>query len=317
MRWQQSRKASDAKARDLRRRVEDALSRGKPAEAEAQARAVMAAYEDSVPTDEPYLTAWRYRTRALARLGQHAAVVQEYAGLIDACRPVLGDDRVLGFQISRAGQLNYLGQYSNAEAGCRMAIEQSRSIEPSRLGDGFRMLAVINLLGALNGRDMHQEAESLACSAISEATASADLPDRTRILHMLRIGLADSLNGQGRYREAEEALRDLPPESPVNSIVVQRTLAVAWLGLGRLAEAEAGAREAVAVGEQFLGPGHYQTLAAGAVLGSVLARQGKLDEAKRQLEAGATAWAEHFGDDHPKTIAARAELARLGHNSEE
>jgi hypothetical protein len=59
---------------------------------------------------------------------------------------------------------------------------------------------------------------------------------------------------------------------------------------------------------------HNLTLAAGTLLGKALAAQGKLDEARRQLLANSAAWTEHFGDGHPKTIAAQAKLANLNND---
>jgi hypothetical protein len=91
-------------------------------------------------------------------------------------------------------------------------------------------------------------------------------------------------------------------------------LAAAQLGLGELAEAEAGAREAEETSRHQLSPRHYLTLTAGTLLGTVLARQDRPDKARRQLQDNAAAWAEYFGDAHPKTIAARAGLARLRHS---
>jgi ATP/maltotriose-dependent transcriptional regulator MalT len=120
-----------------------------------------------------------------------------------------------------------------------------------------------------------------------------------------------SLNGQAQYAEAELQLRDLQPKGAVDIVSVRMCLAVAQLGLGDLSEAEAGAREAKETGMHQLSPRHHLTLTAGTLLGTVLARQGRPDEARRQLQDNAAVWAEYFGDAHPKTIAARTELARL------
>jgi hypothetical protein len=48
------------------------------------------------------------------------------------------------------------------------------------------------------------------------------------------------------------------------------------------------------------------------VLGAALARQDRHEEAERVLQANVTAWTGHFGAGHPRTIAAREELARVG-----
>ncbi|HXO25157.1 MAG TPA: hypothetical protein VN870_11270, partial [Streptosporangiaceae bacterium] len=64
--------------------------------------------------------------------------------------------------------------------------------------------------------------------------------------------------------------------------------------------------------ERINGPAHFTTLRAGTLLGSAIARQGRAEEARVQLQASAEAWLEHFGEGHPRTIAAQEELARVG-----
>jgi hypothetical protein len=129
---------------------------------------------------------------------------------------------------------------------------------------------------------------------------------------MLRCNLTVCLNAQDRYEEAEQVLRDLTPgRLPARIVSVQLPMASARLGLGKLDDAEAGARQAFTVAGQCMSPVHHVTLSAGTVLGKVFAAQGRRDEARHHIEANAAAWAQNFGEDHPRTIAARAELARL------
>jgi hypothetical protein len=58
-------------------------------------------------------------------------------------------------------------------------------------------------------------------------------------------------------------------------------------------------------------------LDAAMQLGIVLARQGKIDEAERLLQPNAQAWSEHFGDQHPKTIAALGALAEISEQADQ
>jgi hypothetical protein len=108
--------------------------------------------------------------------------------------------------------------------------------------------------------------------------------------------------------------RAIAPGHPGWQVTVQTQLAVAELGLGMPGDAEARARETIAEAERLHGPAHWATLRAGTLLGSALARQGRPDEARQQLQANAEAWLEHFGEDHPRTIAAQEELARVSHD---
>jgi len=288
-----------------------ALVEGRPAELEVKARSVMAAHADAGLTAEPYLTAWQCLAVALGQLGHHAAAVDEFTRLIDAgsaTRPK--DPRVTTWQVSRGGQLASLGRYDEAESDCRAAIESCRRLGPwDSQAAVMRFVAVNNLLVALNGRGQYTEAEAEARRAIREADSSA-VP--ARFLVGLRCGLGTSLNGQGRYDEAKHLLQGLQPEDALAKASVLTLLAAARLGLGEAEDAEVDAQEAVKQGQQHLGPVHNLTLTAGTLLGKALARQDRLDEALQQLHANAAAWAEHFGEEHPKTIAARSELARIG-----
>jgi tetratricopeptide (TPR) repeat protein len=288
-----------------------ALAEGRSAEVEVKARSAMAAHADAGLTAEPYLTAWQCLAVALGQLGHHAAAVDEFTRLIDAgsaTRPK--DPRVITWQAGRGGQLACLGRYDEAEADCRVAIESCRRLGPwDSQAAVVRSAAINNLLVVLNGRGLHAEAEAEARRAIRDTDSSA-VP--ARFLVGLRCSLGASLNAQGRYDEAKHLLQGLQPEDATVKVSVLTNLAAARLGLGDAENAEVGAREAVKQGQQHLGPVHILTLTAGTQLGKALAWQGRLDEALQQLHANAAAWAEHFGEEHPKTIAARSELARIG-----
>jgi tetratricopeptide (TPR) repeat protein len=296
--------------RKLRQRAASDLALGRAAEVEADARLVMAAYTRVGPAGEPYLSAWQYLAVALANLGRHTEAAEELTECFDAVLAKLGNRNavVVGLRISRAGQLAYLARYGQAEADYRAALDDSRHVRPDAMGDRLRFAAVNCQVIVLNLRGLPAEAEALALPAIREAESSAMQSD---ISVSLRCGLAQSLNAQERYAEAERILAGLRPQDPDRMVSVRLRLATAQLGLGKLAEAEATAQEAVSEGTWAMSPAHYLTLSAGTVLGSALARQGRLDEAQRQLHTNAAAWAEHFGDEHPRTVAARAELAQV------
>jgi tetratricopeptide (TPR) repeat protein len=308
---------AQAEALELAKRAVVAVERGMPAQAMADADAVMAAHAQAGPAGEPYLTARVWRAIALGHLGQHAAAAGEFGRFLDDVVPLLGDNHrtVVVCRIHRAGQLNCLGRYDEAEAECRMAIKQSGKIKvwPHDARDRYRTNATSVLVTMLNGRGLHKQAEAAARSAIRDARASLGVTAHTLV--PVRIGLATSLNGQHRYEEARRILQDLPRGHSGWNLAVQTQLAVAELGLGMPGEAEARARETIAEAERLHGPAHWATLRAGTVLGSALARQGRPDEARHQLQANVEAWLEHFGEHHPRTITAQEELARIGHDA--
>lgn len=315
--WLASRRIAEessatAEADDLREWFTNALAEGRTGEAVADARTLMTSYAGAGPVGEPYLTAWRMLAAALAQGGRHGEAVEELARLTDALSSAPGFGAAVAAaasRASRAGQLAYLGRFDEAEAECRAVADLCDELPPGRSADHCRFAALGNLLIVLNGRGLYAEAESAARQAIADYEPA---PLCGHALPWLRRCLAVSLSGQGQHAEADVLLRGLRPAGGIDVVSVGIYLAAAQLGLGDLSAAEAGARKAAGTGMRLLSPVHNLTLTAGTLLGTVLARQGSLDEARRQLQDNAAAWAEHFGDAHPKTIAARAELARLG-----
>src|SRR5580693_2735670 len=175
--------AAQAEARELRKRAAVAVHQGKSAQAMADADAVMAAHAQAGPAGEPYLTARLWRAIALGHLGQHAAAAGEMARLLDEVVPLLGDNH-------------------RTVVECRMAIRQSGKIKvwPHDARDRYRTSATSVLVGTLNGRGLHAQAEAAARSAIRDARACVGVTAHTLV--PVRIGLATSLNGQQRYEEA-------------------------------------------------------------------------------------------------------------------
>lgn len=305
--------AAQAEARELGKRAAVAVHEGKSAQAMADADAVMASHVHAGPAGEPYLTARLWRAIALGQLGQHAAAAAEFARLTEDAVPLLSDTHatVVMARVHRAGHLVMLARYDEAEAECRAAIRQSGKVWPRDKRERYRLSATCQLVTALNGRGLHAQAESTARSAIRDARGSLYVGAHQLI--PVRVCLTSSLVSQHRYSEARQVLQDLQlghphPAWDVN-ILIQ--LAAVELGLGMPGEAEARAREAVAEAERLNGPAHFSALRAGTLLGSAIARQGRHDEARQQLQANAEAWLEHFGEHHHRTVAAQTELARL------
>lgn len=197
-----------------------------------------------------------------------------------------------------------LGRYDQAEADYRYVLALAAKARPRQHRIQLGLFATYGLIFVHNMRGQYAEAESMARAAIRKAEKSAGVP--RSIFTSLHCALGKSLNGQGRHAEAEQKLEYFP-----RSTGVLLSLTVARLGLGRLDEAEADAREALRHTEGHLGPAHHMRLDAAMQLGIVLARQGKTGEAERLLQANAQAWTEHFGDQHPKTIAALNALAEI------
>ncbi|MFF5536369.1 hypothetical protein ACFY71_28465 [Streptomyces cinerochromogenes] len=121
---------------------------------------------------------------------------------------------------------------------------------------------------ALNAQGRHVEAEALA----REALATLREPDR--LLLVLRLAVARSLNGQARHEEAlaeaagaDELHSGLPPEQRGQEAgAVDLVTATALLGLGRDAEARVRAATAHDACLASSGPAHRRTIEARALL---------------------------------------------------
>lgn len=300
--------AAATQARELAYRAGQGLNGGFAADVADKTRAVMAAHADEGAASDLYLTAWLYLGFALAQLGKHAAAAREFAGLVDAAGAAPGREALaLRGRLSRAAQLAMLGRFDQADAECDLADEHYGQLPSAAVAVVMRLSAANTRAFVLSGRGRHGEAESAARSALRETPA--DLAPQ--LVTILTVNLARALGGQQRYEEAEMALGELRPDDAREIILVTCGRAAARLGLGKLREAEAGARDAVAAGQRILSPVHYTTLHAGTLLGAALARQGKREQAESVLRSNIAAWTEHFGASHPKTIAAREELAQL------
>jgi CHAT domain-containing protein/tetratricopeptide (TPR) repeat protein len=178
----------------------------------------------------------------------------------------------------------------------------------------------LNRLGRLNsqqGRKAEAEAFYRRALAINEKALGVDSHD-TRV--MMR-DLASVLTDLGRYAEAEPLLRkalaideklDGRDSHPALSTV--NNLGELELERGRARDAEPYFRRALATSEKLFGRDHASTLLCRARLARALRAQGKVEEARRQLD-GVIAAGERAGigsgnrHDH---LLWRAELAWQG-----
>lgn len=131
-----------------------------------------------------------------------------------------------------------------------------------------------------------------------------------RVAAAVRSGGADTLLDAARELEQMLAIarRDLGPRDP-DTLVVEGTLACAYLlGTDETRGLEL-ARRTLAAREQVLGTDHPAALAAADAVASALRVTGRTDEAVRRHEDVLTRRARVLGDTHPDTLASRAALA--------
>ncbi|MER7754671.1 tetratricopeptide repeat protein [Kitasatospora sp. NPDC097643] len=274
---------------------------GRPERAEELARVILAVY----PTmDGLRLRAWRLLAEALSDLGRHREAADEYTALLTAASPVYGGDdkQLMWVRAARLHQLAFLGERDLVERESRALLTGLVDDDPLRENVSGAHAFVLNSAGH------HAQAETVLRAALAHH-------DRTG----LSLGLARSLNGQGRHEEALQVLTDVEARcrqarGTGYAGLLHTLTAQALLGLGRPDEAEPEARQAVEAAEAAEachGLTDHRSLEAATVLGSVLAAQHRRAEAREHLTRCAAAWRRRFGPHHPRTIATDAELSAV------
>ncbi|MDH6129270.1 tetratricopeptide repeat protein [Kitasatospora sp. GP82] len=285
------------------------ITQSRPDEAADLALAVLRRHP---APDELGLAAWDTKLRARAAQGRHREAAEEAQALQAQSAHVYGENHIhtLKAGSDRVQNLIYLGEFELAEYECRALIDRHGKQD-------LLWLAVINaLVIALNGLGHHDQAEITARHALEQQAQVAQPSGDMRL--SLSLGLSRSLGSSGRHEEALRVASQARAEflhTPGIRVTLTAPIATvtakALLGLGRLEEAEAEARRAVAFAESHLSPIHHSSLEAATTLGSVLAAQDRRAEAQEQLTLCATTWREHYGPRHPRTIATETKLAAL------
>ncbi|MFE0457799.1 tetratricopeptide repeat protein [Kitasatospora sp. NPDC058965] len=267
-------------------------------ESEEQCRLVLACH---TAVDDVRVKAIRSQALALVGLGRYREATEVLEAFLREAVPVLGAGHpdVLKARILVLNQLAVLAEHEVVERECQDLLDTLDERDPQH-----GQVAGIRVY-QLNDTGRHTEAETTAREALAHHSQLA-----------LHIGLARSLNGQARHHEALHALADAQTQPRADSagwkVLTSSVAAQALLGLGHLDQAEAKALQAVQAAEEAgLAPTRHRALEAATTLGLVLAAQGRHIEAQQHLTRTTTAWHDHYGPHHPRTLASQAELATL------
>jgi len=155
--------------------------------------------------------------------------------------------------------------------------------------------------------------------ALKHLREAEKLTARTRdALEWARVqgSIAQVLDEQGQYREAESILREVVKEEAralglehAETLRTRTDLAVALVMQGKYIEAEAEDRAVLKSRERDLGSEHPDTLRTRHVLGVVLAKQGKYVEAEYEDRTVLRLREKVLGPEHPDTLDTRGNLA--------
>lgn len=235
---------------------------GRYKEAEAEARAVAASLGTGLPDG---VLALAFAATSAGAQGRHAEALAEY----DALLPVFGrkfgaeHSRTLVLRSNRAQTLIALARHAECETECAAVARVAARVAGPE-GAHLTAAARNGQIYAVNAQGRYPEAERLA----REALATHHSADRVTLA--LRLGLARSLNGQARHKEAlaeaesaDELSRRLPEEQRrPETGALELAMARALLGLGRGTEAHSHAAIAHDACVATLGPEHYRTVEA-------------------------------------------------------
>jgi tetratricopeptide (TPR) repeat protein len=234
-------------------------------------------------------------------------------GLLREKLPQLAEQMKEAQDVSRYERANaaYISKdYQEAERLALAAADDSRKAIPPRIVDAIRALQ----LAAWSA-----EARIGYADALKHLREAEKLTERTHDpLEWARVqgSIAQVLDEQGRYYEAENILREVVEEETralgsehADTLRTRTNLAVALVMQGKYLEAEEENRIVLESREKVSGPEHPDTLNARHVLGVVLARQGKYAEAANEDRAVLKLREKVLGPEHPDTLDTRCNLA--------
>lgn len=196
------------------------------------------------------------------------------------------------------------GEVSEAKALLQVAMADLEAITGP---DHFLMAQGYNNLAVLQYHEGHFDQAELSMKKALDACANA-----LGASHSQTLGLAGSLAGiylaQFRFEEAEQVLRGAlddwsasPEGSEGIGAFLLWNLSIAQKHQGKLADAEAFIRRALALRSEVLGEKHFDTARLRTDLGLILLDLGRAEEAERELRASHEVIVAALGPDNSET----------------
>jgi tetratricopeptide (TPR) repeat protein len=202
--------------------------------------------------------------------------------------------------------------YNESQRLALVAADEARSANPPKNAEAIKAYE----LAAWAAEKRVESAQALKWLEAAEA-----LTDRAHdAMEWARVqyGIAHVLAQLGKYREAEERLRQalterlrvLGPEN-YDTLACDNELANSLYFQGKYGAAEAEYRAVLKVKEKVLGPDHPSTLRTQNNLVSALTMQAKYAEAETECRAVIALKQKTLGPEHPETLAAGNNLAAV------
>ncbi|MEO8594241.1 MAG: tetratricopeptide repeat protein [Candidatus Solibacter sp.] len=258
-------------------------------------------------------TDWSEKAIQLYRAGHFSEAEAAYRRALDAY-----DRSGEGATLARALTLENIAVMLRAEGryaeSANLHLEALPRIEELAGPDSLQAARAASNLAALYG-SMGKVAEAEALAARAERVFGAlppgNGPEHSANQHVL----ASIFVAQHRYAEAERLLRaTLRDAHSVNTVVAYSNLAAASLGVNENVRAEEYARQAVALAQSELRPGHPLAAVALNNLAQACRFQGKNLEAENSYREAISIWEHALGDRHPDLARGLMNLAAFYHD---
>ncbi|WP_282695227.1 tetratricopeptide repeat protein [Streptomyces sp. CC208A] len=249
----------------------------------------------------------RHEAQAALDRGDFARSAQLFAQFLD--RADDGDAETLAARQQYALALYGLSDHPAGEAQLRRVVEgRERLLGPDHPST---LTALARLAEALGQQQRWLEAQALAQEAVRRGTRTlgaqheATLSGRLALAWILaRTGDEDA---DAFVRETAHAIDSVLGRDHRDSWAAHHLRIDLLRSLDRLEEAEAEAREIIAIREQHQGGDHPHTLRAHADLALVLHASGHTADALTMIEAVLNRSTQALGPEHPFTSAFRSD----------
>ncbi|MEV4187036.1 tetratricopeptide repeat protein [Streptosporangium canum] len=206
-----------------------------------------------------------------------------------------------------------LTRYAQAHECARWAVE-SLTAEPAGPGRDGPLADALVRMGDVERR---QARYATAEAHLRRAAGLADGTDRERAA-TVRLALGVLCKETGRYDEAETCYREAlaclerhGADHPMRADALHNLAGLAHARGGGDPAGEHHARAAIEIRQRALGPHHDHVAADLAVLGAVLADQGRHAEAAEVLHRAMSIFRERLGADHYEVAVCQVNLAHL------
>ena len=269
------------------------------------------AYRDLV---EEVAIAHHERGVALSKTGDAAAATAHFrrAHDLDRASYSADDPAVLNSGNSLATNLNFLGNYSEAEAILRGLLLSADAV--SAPGRRSRWTIVNTLAGSLTGQNRLRDAEALL-REVRDQIAAQGTPNDNPLAILIANNLAHNLHEQRRYVEADALFREVTRRYHVagadtpEAWLADHNLAANLIDMGQFEKALPLARSVLTRRTAAMGTDHPDSLTSQTIVGLALLGMGNRADAVATLDAALQGRRRKLGLNHPDTLLGEAALA--------